>query len=318
MRPESDPRGADPDVLRRRDLLRQRRALRQGCHGRRSPLSASQDGLRRRPDAERAAVRAEALAALLARRAAEVARRNEAAGRLLDVGCSDGRVRRRSPGPSATTSPASTSRSTKASASASTASSRPTSTTACPCELGGQFDYVVAADVLEHTIAPEPCSPTSVAALASTGLILVSVPNFAHWYPRPRVALGRFDYDHAACSIAVTSGSSPDAASNGCSMTAVSRSWCARSSASPIADVLDAGASRRRVASSEPRRPSTARGPVWPTMFGYQFLYVLRPKARPPGRPATVADHLAAARLAADVTACSVPATTFGDVWGPR
>ena len=27
---------------------------------------------------------------------------------------------------------------------------------------------------------------------------------------------------------------------------------------------------------------------VWPTMFGYQFLYVLRPKGRPQAVPATV------------------------------
>ena len=31
--------------------------------------------------------------------------------------------------------------------------------------------------------------------LAHDGVLLVSVPNFGHWYPRARVAIGRFDYD---------------------------------------------------------------------------------------------------------------------------
>jgi SAM-dependent methyltransferase len=58
------------------------------------------------------------------------------------------------------------------------------------------FDIVVAADVLEHLRSPDRllrelhdvCTPDTV--------LLASVPNIRQWYPRLRIGLGRFDYDH--------------------------------------------------------------------------------------------------------------------------
>ena len=44
-------------------------------------------------------------------------------------------------------------------------------------------------------IDPDALLADVIGRLAPDGLLLVSVPNFAHWYPRVRVALGRFDYD---------------------------------------------------------------------------------------------------------------------------
>ncbi len=66
-----------------------------------------------------------------------------------------------------------------------------------PAELveGPPFDVVLAADVLEHVRRPERTLTELHDVLAPHGRVLVSVPNFAHWYPRLRVALGRFDYD---------------------------------------------------------------------------------------------------------------------------
>ncbi|MFZ6004963.1 MAG: methyltransferase domain-containing protein [Actinomycetota bacterium] len=60
---------------------------------------------------------------------------------------------------------------------------------------GKPFDLVVAADVLEHVRDPESLLRELHDVLAPDGRVLVSVPNFGHWYPRLRVALGRFDYD---------------------------------------------------------------------------------------------------------------------------
>lgn len=57
------------------------------------------------------------------------------------------------------------------------------------------FDLVLAADVLEHVRQPEALLGELHDVLAPGGRLLVSVPNFGHWYPRLRVALGRFDYD---------------------------------------------------------------------------------------------------------------------------
>jgi SAM-dependent methyltransferase len=64
-----------------------------------------------------------------------------------------------------------------------------------PEEVGGPFDLVVAADVLEHVRHPEDLLAQVHDLIAPGGSLLVSVPNFGHWYPRLRVLSGRFDYD---------------------------------------------------------------------------------------------------------------------------
>jgi SAM-dependent methyltransferase len=64
-----------------------------------------------------------------------------------------------------------------------------------PPEVGGPFDVVLAADVLEHVRTPERILDDVRPLLAPGGSLLVSVPNFGHWYPRARVAVGRFGYD---------------------------------------------------------------------------------------------------------------------------
>ncbi|MDX6301111.1 MAG: hypothetical protein QOF53_2325 [Nocardioidaceae bacterium] len=57
------------------------------------------------------------------------------------------------------------------------------------------FDYVVAGDVLEHLADPRAVLKDMVGVLEDRGQLLISVPNFGHWYPRMRVALGVFGYD---------------------------------------------------------------------------------------------------------------------------
>ncbi len=57
------------------------------------------------------------------------------------------------------------------------------------------FDVVLAADVLEHVREPEELLRELRGVLAPGGRVLVSVPNFGHWYPRLRVLSGSFDYD---------------------------------------------------------------------------------------------------------------------------
>ena len=59
----------------------------------------------------------------------------------------------------------------------------------------GPFDVVLAGDVLEHVRDPERVLRELHPVLAGGGRLLVSVPNFGHWYPRVRVLSGRFDYD---------------------------------------------------------------------------------------------------------------------------
>lgn len=57
------------------------------------------------------------------------------------------------------------------------------------------FDTVVAADVLEHVRSPQRLMEDIRNVMEPHGQLVVSVPNFAHWYPRLRVATGMFDYD---------------------------------------------------------------------------------------------------------------------------
>lgn len=64
-----------------------------------------------------------------------------------------------------------------------------------PPEVKGPFDVVIAADVLEHVRRPEAILDELHGVLTPSGVVVASVPNFAHWYPRLRVLAGRFDYD---------------------------------------------------------------------------------------------------------------------------
>ncbi len=64
-----------------------------------------------------------------------------------------------------------------------------------PPEVGTGFDVVIAADVLEHLRRPEDQLADIARVLAPNGRLLVSVPNFGHWYPRTRSLIGAFDYD---------------------------------------------------------------------------------------------------------------------------
>ena len=57
------------------------------------------------------------------------------------------------------------------------------------------FDYVVAGDVIEHLADPRAALKEFAQLLEPGGQLLLSVPNFGHWYPRLRVAFGVFGYD---------------------------------------------------------------------------------------------------------------------------
>jgi glycosyltransferase involved in cell wall biosynthesis len=64
-----------------------------------------------------------------------------------------------------------------------------------PATVTGPFDVVLAADVLEHVPHPHEVLSNIRRVLAPGGRVMVSVPNFVHWYPRLRVLFGWFDYD---------------------------------------------------------------------------------------------------------------------------
>ena len=59
----------------------------------------------------------------------------------------------------------------------------------------GPFDVVLAGDVLEHVREPGLVLADVRKILAPGGFLILSVPNFGHWYVRGRALLGIFDYD---------------------------------------------------------------------------------------------------------------------------
>lgn len=64
-----------------------------------------------------------------------------------------------------------------------------------PLDAGSGYDTVILADVIEHVSNPTKLLDSARDVLKGDGELLISTPNFAHWYPRLRVASGLFDYD---------------------------------------------------------------------------------------------------------------------------
>lgn len=139
----------------------------------------------------------------------------------------------------------------------------------------GHYDAIVAGDILEHVVDPELLLKSLRDHLDENGQILVSVPNFGHWYPRGKVALGRFDYDQRGpldhTHVRFFTRKSFERLINACGLHVAERDVVG----SPI-DVLDRGGetivSKAARAAGVVDRGATK---VWPTMFGYQFLYRL-------------------------------------------
>jgi glycosyltransferase involved in cell wall biosynthesis len=67
--------------------------------------------------------------------------------------------------------------------------------TGIPATAGDGFDAILLVDALGRVRRPGALLSDARARLAPGGRILVSVPNFGHWYPRARVVAGRFGYD---------------------------------------------------------------------------------------------------------------------------
>ena len=147
-----------------------------------------------------------------------------------------------------------------------------------PDEVGGDYDVVLMADVLEHVRDPERLLAAARGRLRPGGSVMVSVPNFGHWYPRARVAMGRFDYDVRGIldqgHVRFFTRKSFDAILQ-------RGGWTVRHSEAvglPL-EVLDRGqkdsdgGALRRLLARADRAGVVAR----PGLFGYQLLYELEP-----------------------------------------
>jgi 2-polyprenyl-3-methyl-5-hydroxy-6-metoxy-1,4-benzoquinol methylase len=61
-------------------------------------------------------------------------------------------------------------------------------------QITGEYDVILAGDVLEHLRYPDQLLVALRPRLAPAGVWVISVPNVAHWSVRKELLLGRFDY----------------------------------------------------------------------------------------------------------------------------
>jgi glycosyltransferase involved in cell wall biosynthesis len=149
-----------------------------------------------------------------------------------------------------------------------------------PAEVGTGFDVVLAADVIEHVRDSDAILRSIVEVLKPDGTLLASIPNFAHWYPRLRTVLGRFDYERRGILDKghlrfFTRRSFLRAATRAGYVVA----W--ESATGLPLEVVDRGADGRKVASSPVVRLVRwldRKGVrLMPNLFAYQYLFGLRP-----------------------------------------
>src|SRR5919204_5268757 len=150
----------------------------------------------------------------------------------------------------------------------------------------GPFDIVVAADVLEHLRVPDRLLRELHAVCRPDAVLVVSVPNIGHWYPRLRIGLGRFDYDHRGILDATHMRFFTWRSFAGLAYRA---GWLVeqrRLTGLPLEVLTRDGASARPLNRLVARLDRAGRT-VWPTLFAYQYVAVLSrdPARLPAGGP---------------------------------
>ncbi|GAA1770014.1 hypothetical protein GCM10009795_015190 [Nocardioides hankookensis] len=140
-----------------------------------------------------------------------------------------------------------------------------------PSSVPRDFDYVVAGDILEHVLEPHELLTDLRDHMTEDGEILVSVPNFNHWYPRGRITLGRFDYDQRGPldrgHVRFFTRKSVERMFDACGMRIIDRAAVG----TPFHAL---GASHERAAATATSVDHNMMR-LWPQLFTYQWLYRL-------------------------------------------
>lgn len=142
-------------------------------------------------------------------------------------------------------------------------------------DVGGEYDVVIAADVIEHVRKPEALLVAMANKLSPSGRLVISTPNFGHWYPRMRVVSGTFDYDRRGIldethlRFFTRRGLLRTLASARLTVEEL------RYTGLPLGVVNPAAKSRVSLSLT---RLDGLLVRMRPTFFGYQFVAVLRPK----------------------------------------
>ena len=141
-------------------------------------------------------------------------------------------------------------------------------------DLVGEFDLVLAADVIEHVRQPVALLEQMSRVVGPGGRLIVSTPNFGHWYPRLRVMSGTFDYDRRGI---LDDGHIRFFSRRGFLRTVRSAQLAVETleyTGLPLG-ALGAHVSRKTAAARALDRLLVR---LRPTLFGYQFVATLRPR----------------------------------------
>lgn len=144
-----------------------------------------------------------------------------------------------------------------------------------PPEVGDGFDVVIAGDVIEHLMRPGDSLRAMRRVLRPGGQVLLSVPNFGHWYPRLRTLFGLFGYDRRGIlddtHLRFFTRSTLRRLVRACAFDIVEE----RSTGLPLGTISEADGRRLRAMRWIDRAMIRMR----PTFFGYQFILRLTPHA---------------------------------------
>ena len=145
-----------------------------------------------------------------------------------------------------------------------------------PDEVGDGFDIVVAADVIDHLSRPGDVLRDMRRVLRPGGQVLLSVPNFAHWYPRMRIAAGLFGYDRRGILDETHLRF----------FTRATLRRLVRASGFDILEEQATGLPLRAVSTADGRKLRIVSKSdrmlvgIRPTLFGYQYILRLTPHAQ--------------------------------------
>ena len=143
-----------------------------------------------------------------------------------------------------------------------------------PDEAGDDFDLAIGADVIEHLADPAELLRDMAARVHAHGSVIASVPNISHWYPRFRIAAGRFDYDQRGVLDATHLRFFTRRRFLRVAEEAGLERVAHRHTGLPL-DALGLG--DHALVAGTVGRADRLLVKWWPTMFAYQFVYEFRP-----------------------------------------
>jgi glycosyltransferase involved in cell wall biosynthesis len=145
-----------------------------------------------------------------------------------------------------------------------------------PGEAGEGFDVVIAADIIDQLSEPARVMRDVCRVLRPGGQVLLSMPNFGHWYPRIRVATGLFSYDRRGIldetHLRFFTRNTLRHLVRATGFDVVEE----RATGLPLGPISESDGSRHRFIGAIDRALVRAR----PTLFAYQYVQRLTPHAQ--------------------------------------